>query len=169
VPRTSAPAEPLARAKALALRFLAQRARTEAQLRARLARAELGAQADEVVVWLRGLGYLDDTAYARSRARALLAPGKLGPRKVERRLLEAGLSPAEARAAVRQSLEEREGRSAAAAERELCRILAEQRARGPVEELDARARARLARFLAGRGFGGPAVAAVLGIYEDGEG
>jgi regulatory protein len=169
VPRQTAPPDPLARAKAFALRLLAVRTRTEAQIRARLARAELSRHAAEVVAWLRGLGYLDDDAYARAQARAMLAPGKLGPRKAERRLIEAGLSPAEARAAVRRALEGEEGRPFADAERELCRVLAERRAGGPLGELDDRSRARLARFLAGRGFGGSAVASVLGIFEDGEG
>ncbi len=152
----------------MALRLLAARARTEAQIRARLGREELSQHADEVVAWLRGLGYLDDVAYALAQARALLAPGKLGPVKVERRLVQAGVGAGDARKAVRQVLEGEEGRAPAAAERELCRTLAERRARRPLGELDERERARLARFLAGRGFGGAVVAAVLGIYTDGD-
>src|SRR5512142_1601520 len=101
-----APQPPLARAKEIALRQVALRARTEAQLRARLARDELEAQADEVIAWLKRLGYLDDAAYARARARALLAPGQDGPRKAERKLVQAGLAPAAARAAVRGALAE---------------------------------------------------------------
>src|SRR6266540_3045597 len=61
----------LARAKNVALRYLAARARSEAQVRDRLRRAELGLEADAAVAWLVGLGYLDDVAYARSRAIAL--------------------------------------------------------------------------------------------------
>lgn len=163
--RTEQP--PLARARSLALRLLAVRTRTEAQLRARLAREELSAHADEVLAWLRGLGYLDDAAYALAQARALLSPGKLGPLKVERRLVQAGLGIAEARKAVRQVLEGDAGRTASSTERELCHTLAERRARRPLADLDDRERARLARFLAGRGFGGAVVAAVLGIYADG--
>ena len=45
---------------------LAATGRTEAQVRARLARAELSSEADAVVTWLLGLGYLDDAAYARA-------------------------------------------------------------------------------------------------------
>ena len=82
---------PRERARALALRLPRLRARTEAELRARLARAELGDEADGVVAWLRGLGYLDDVALARARARSLTAPGKLGPRGAERRLAAAGV------------------------------------------------------------------------------
>ncbi len=170
------PEERIARAKAMALRLLAVRARTEAQLRARLAREELSGEADGVVAWLRRLGYLDDAAYARARAGALLQPGKLGPLLAERRLVQEGLAPAAARASVREALEGggkdggESGRAAGEAERDLCRTLAERRARGtPLADLDDRTRARLARFLAGRGFSGRVVAAVLGIYQDGEG
>src|SRR6266545_2327844 len=66
----------LARAKNVALRYLAARARSEAQVRDRLRRAELGLEADAAVAWLVGLGYLDDVAYARSRARALGGAGE---------------------------------------------------------------------------------------------
>jgi regulatory protein len=157
---------PLARARSMALRWLAARPRTEAQIRARLAREGLAEQADPVVVWLRGLGYLDDAAYALAQARSLLAPGKLGPLKVERRLLGAGIGSAEAAAAVRRALEGEEGRPPAEAERELCSTLAERRARRPLAEIDDRERAQVARFLTGRGFRGGVVAAVLGIYVD---
>ena len=143
------PLPPLARARAIALRALAVRARTEAQLRARLAREDLSDQADEVMVWLRGLGYLDDDAYALAHARGLLAPGKLGPLKVERRLVQAGLPAARARAVIRQVLGGEEGRAPAAAERELCRTLAERRARRPLGE-SRRPRASAAGALPGR-------------------
>jgi regulatory protein len=115
-----------------------------------------------VVAWLRDLRYLDDEAYARARARALLAPGKLGPRAAERRLVVAGVVPAAAHAAVAAALAE-EGAGGAVR----CRALAERRARGrTLAALDERARARLARFLLGRGFSGAAVARTLGGFED---
>ena len=161
-----------ARAREIALRMLAARPRTEAQVRARLAREELAGEADAVISWLRGLGYLDDAAYARARAASLLKPGRLGPQLAERRLAQEGIAPGAARAAVRQTLEggEGSGRGAGAAELDLCRTLAERRSRGtPLASLDGKGRARLARFLAGRGFDGRVVAAVLGIYVDGEG
>jgi len=155
------PGKALQRARAVALRFLAAAARTERQIRARLAKAELQAQADAVVTWLRDLRYLDDEAYARSRARALTAPGRLGPRAAERRLLAAGVPLTAARAAVAAALAEDGGEAAR------CRALAERRARGtPLGTLDDRARARLARFLLGRGFSGDAVARTLGGFED---
>lgn len=154
----------LARAKARALRWLAARARTEAEIRAKLARADLAAEADRVVAWLLELGYLDDAAYATARARALVAPGRLGPRLAERRLVAAGIDPARAHAAVASAVAE--GPAGGEGEAALCRALAERRAPTGLESLDERARARLARFLLGRGFSGPVVARVLGVYED---
>jgi len=157
----------LARAKNVALRYLAARARSEAQVRDRLRRAELGLEADAAVAWLVGLGYLDDVAYARSRARALVAAGRLGPRLAERRLLAAGIERGRAREAVAEALAAAAGGGAGEAEAILCRALAEKRAgRAGVAALDDRARRRLARFLLGRGFSPDAVAGTLGLRDD---
>ncbi len=158
-------ASPLDRAKNLALRYLAASARTEAQVRARLARAELAGEADAVVAWLLRLGYLDDAAYARARARALVAPGRLGPRLAERRLLVAGIDRARAREAIAVALADPE--LPGGGEAGLCRALAERRARRTdLDALDDRARARLARFLLGRGFAGSVVARVLRGWDE---
>jgi regulatory protein len=158
---------PLARAKAIALRQLASRMRTEAQLRARLAKDDLDAEADAAIAWLRNLGYVDDAAYAQARARGLVARGA-GPRLAERRLVTEGITAAAARDAVAQAVTGEGERDRRGAELELCRALAERRARGvPLPDLDARGRRRLARFLLGRGFAGGVVAQVLGIYVDG--
>ena len=167
------PAErtPLALAKEQALRLLAARPRTEAQIRERLARDGLAEVASEVVAWLLRLGYLDDDAYARTRARSLTAPGRLGPRLAERRLVTAGIDPARARQAVAEALRggEEESPGGEPAETRLARALALRRTGGgPLDDLDERARARLARFLLGRGFSGPAVARVLGVCLDAE-
>jgi regulatory protein len=153
----------LGRAKAIALRYLAGRARTAAQVRDRLEKAGEGERADEVVAWLEGLRYLDDGAFARMRARSLLAPGRLGPRLAARRLEAAGIPAAEARAAIASALADAGEEEAA-----LCRTLALKRTRGvDPASLDDRDRRRLARFLLGRGFAGPVVARVVGAYEDG--
>ena len=121
------------------------------------------------MTWLKGLGYLDDTALAKALAASALAPGKYGPRKAEQRLLAAGIPAQAAKEAVREALLGEEGRKPWVAEQDLCRTLAERRVSVPLGELDPKERGRLARFLAGRGFGGSAVAAVLGLYQDGEG
>ncbi|HEY7723707.1 MAG TPA: RecX family transcriptional regulator [Anaeromyxobacteraceae bacterium] len=154
---------PADRARALALRVLSFHSRTEHQLRRRLERAGLGAEAAEVLSWLRRLGYLDDAAWARDRARALLGPGRMGPRGAERRIASAGIPAAEARRAVAEALAEA-GRGGEAGELALCRALALRRTGGaePAGQ-DERARARLARWLLGRGFSGGVVGRVVGL------
>jgi regulatory protein len=146
---------PQSRARARALRLLAARPRTEAQMRERLERAGFGAEAEDVVAWLKGLRYLDDAAFARDRAAGLVAPGRLGPRLAEQRLVAAGIPREAARRAVREALGDDELAR--------CRVLAERRAPGT---LDDRGRARLSRFLLGRGFSGRAVSSVLGVNVD---
>jgi regulatory protein len=156
---------PLERAKALSLRALAARTRTEQQVRRRLERAGLEAQADEVTAWLRRLGYLDDAAWALAAAGSLLRPGRLGPGGAERRLVQSGIAPARAREAVARALAEaRPGEAGESAEVALCRALVLRRSPGArPADLDERARARLARFLLGRGFSGEAVERVVGL------
>ncbi len=161
-------ASPRERAREIALRYLAAAARTEAQVRARLARAELSAEADETVRWLVGLGYLDDAKWAQGKARDLVGPGRAGPRLAERRLVQAGIERERARAAVGAAVADVAGGGPAAGGDVLCRALAERRARtSDLSGLEPRARSRLARFLLGRGFSGPVVARVLGLWEDG--
>lgn len=167
MPRTKADDSPRERARALALRALAHRPRSEAELRARLARAELADEADDTVAWLTRLGYLDDGAFARARARGLLAGGRAGPRLAARRLRAAGIDEPLTREAIRAALEEATGVVGASAEVALCRAVAERRARGAeIGSLDEKARARLARWLLGRGFAGPVVARVVGTFDD---
>ncbi len=179
-------------ARALALRVLAFRARTEAQLRARLLRAGHGREADEVLAWLRRLGYLDDRAYAEARARELLRAGRLGPARAVQKLraegvesglarasvdlaLEAALSPAvEASGAEPPAGEAAErppsvagGREAS--ERALCReALAKKLGGAEVAALSPRERARAARFLLGRGFSAAVVSRALGGWGEEE-
>ncbi|HET8734139.1 MAG TPA: regulatory protein RecX [Anaeromyxobacteraceae bacterium] len=149
---------PQARARARALRLLAARPRTEAQIRERLARAGFEAEAAGVVAWLRDLRYLDDGAYARDRAASLVGGGRLGPRLAEQRLVAAGIPRDAARRAVREALGDDEVAR--------CRELAERRTRGDPRALDDKSRARLSRWLLGRGFSGRAVSSALGVYVD---
>jgi regulatory protein len=155
---------PLARAKAIALRYLASRARTTSQVRARLAKDGLEDHADAVVEWLRRLGYLDDAAFALAAARSLLTHGRAGPRLAARRLAAAGIAPAAAREVIAAAVQD--AAADGGGELSLCRALAERRAKRPVADLDDRGRRRLARFLLGRGFAGPVVARVLGLWDD---
>jgi regulatory protein len=154
----------LDRAKALVLRVLAFHARSEAQLRARLERAGFEAVAAEVLAWARRLGYLDDGAYARGRARALVASGRAGPRLVERKLAAAGIPRADARRAVAEALAERGGAAGegGGSEAALCREALARKLRGQdPDALDPKARARAVRFLLGRGFSPEVVSRVL--------
>lgn len=161
---------PEEQARALALRVLAFHARTEGQLRRRLESAGYAREQEAVVEWLRRLGYLDDRGWAAATARALLRPGRLGPRAVERRLLAAGIPAAQAREQVAAALAEAEGPGGGDPEVALCRALAERRTRGAApSELPVRDRARLARFLLSRGFGGEAVHRVVGLPGEGDG
>jgi regulatory protein len=144
---------------------LAFHARSETQLRQRLARAGHAACADEVIAWLKRLGYLDDAAYARGRARSLLGSGRAGPRLAERRLLAAGIPREDARSAVAAAL--KETGSGSGDELSLCRAAAERKLRGVrATSLDEKGRARLARHLLGRGFSPEAVSRVLRLDED---
>jgi regulatory protein len=145
-------------ARARALRLLAARPRTEAQIRDRLVEAGFADEVEGVVTWLKDLRYLDDAAFARDRAAGLVAPGRLGPRMAERRLVAAGIPREAARRAVEEAL--------GADEVARCRTLAERRARGSPAALDDRGKSRLSRFLLGRGFSGRAVSAALGVYVD---
>ncbi|MEI6226638.1 MAG: hypothetical protein WCS72_17985, partial [Deltaproteobacteria bacterium] len=52
-------------ARARALRLLAARPRTEAQIRERLVQAGFADEVEGVVAWLKDLRYLDDAAFAR--------------------------------------------------------------------------------------------------------
>ena len=130
-------------------------------MRDRLVRAGFAEVVEETIGWVRALGYVDDGAFARDRARVLLDGGRCGPRLVEQKLVAAGIPRPEAVRAVREAVGDDES--------ERCRTLALRRARGPLEALDDRSRARLSRYLLGRGFSGKAVSRALGVYvDDGE-
>ena len=151
---------PQSRARARALRLLAARPRTEAQIRERLARAGFAEEADGVVAWLRDLRYLDDAAYARDRASVARRPGPARPapgRAAARR----GGDPAGTRPAGPS------GRPWATTRRPGAGPRRAARPAGPSgASLDDREKARLSRFLLGRGFSGRAVSSALGVYVD---
>lgn len=162
------PAEtPETRARAVALRALAARALSEAQLRERLEKAGFSSEAAAVVSWLRNLKYLDDSAYARTRAEELLSLGRLGPRLAAQRIEAQGIPQPVALLAVEEVLLALGGRGEG--ELTLCRALAQKKIGEDLASLDPRRRTRLARFLCGRGFTEESVAAVLGgrLLDDG--
>jgi regulatory protein len=123
-----------------ALRLLAARPRSRAKLEARL--TEAGHAAPEIeaaIARATELGYLDDRAFARNQAEALLA--RFSPRVVELKLVGLGLPEQLARESVA---------ALQADEPALARSILERRfGQGPFE---GKAAARAARFLLGRGF-----------------
>jgi regulatory protein len=115
-----------------------------------------------VIAWLKGLGYLDDAAYAGSRARALIGSARAGPRLAERRLVAAGIPREDARRAVSAAVSDGDGDELA-----LCRAAAARKLRGAsADSLDDKGRARLARHLLGRGFSAEVVSRVVRTIED---
>jgi regulatory protein len=133
-------------AQQAAVRLLAARPRTSAQLAQRLAERFAPAQVEAAVERMKALGYLDDAGLARARSLALLGSGGQAPRSVARRLIAWGIPAAMAATAV------------AEAQRELgyepiqyARAFLERQGIRP-DALDARAKARVARRLLGRGF-----------------
>lgn len=95
------------RAKDRALRLLALRARSRAELQKKLAEREFSKSAiDRVLENLGELGYLDDEAFAVNRARHLAMNRLYGNRKIEEQLREKGIDREAAQAAIREVREE---------------------------------------------------------------
>lgn len=135
------------RAEGKAFRLLTLRAHSEKELRAKLREGGFSAPVvEQVVRRCRELGYLNDEAFARQRARVLAVSRLAGDRRIaldlRERGIDAGLS-ARVIAEVRGELDEEE-----AAER-----LLRKKIRGrPVAALNEREKAGLARNLMGKGF-----------------
>lgn len=136
-----------ARGEAKAFRLLTLRAHSEQELRAKLHAGGLAdAVVERVVGRCRELGYLNDEAFARQRAR-MLAIGRLaGDRRIALDLRERGIDAelsAQVIAEVRGEL----------GEEEAAKRLLRRKIRGrPVAELTDREKARVARGLMGKGF-----------------
>ena len=137
----------LAKAEKKAYRLLALRAHSEKELRAKLRAGGFATTVvEEVVRRCRELGYLNDEAFARQRARVLAVSRLAGDRRIaldlRERGIEAGLS-ARVIAEVRVEL----------GEEEAAKRLLRKKTRGrPVAALTEREKARLARGLMGKGF-----------------
>lgn len=79
-------------AKSRAMHYLGYRARSEHEVRQRLARSGFDEPVvEEAVARLRELGYLDDAEYARSYARSRFERGGYGPRRVRSDLMRRGV------------------------------------------------------------------------------
>ena len=143
-------------AREAALRLLAVRPRSAAELARRLRMKgyapEIG---EEVIGRLRELGMIDDAAFAGTLVRDRVRLRPQGARRLASELRQKGVDDETARAAIRQTME---GESTS--ERELARRAAEKW-HPRADEEPARARRRLHGFLARRGFDGETIRDVV--------
>lgn len=143
-------------AREAALRLLAVRPRSAAELVRRLRMKGYGEDVTEGVIdRLRETGMIDDAAFAGMLTRDRVRLRPQGSRRLANELRQKGVDEATARAAIRETLEGEE-----TDERELARRAAAKWKPRAGEELD-RARRRLHGFLARRGFDGETIREVL--------
>lgn len=142
-----------------ALKLLAFRPRSVAELRQRLMRAGMAAEdVDHVVARLRAVGLLDDTAFAQSWAESRANARPRSRRVVAWELRQKGVSEAEIEAALR-AMPDDETLALRLAHARLPRL----RALTPLER-----RRRLSQWLARRGFDYSTIENVLATVEFGE-
>ncbi len=148
------------RARDRALRLLAMRGRSRAELRKKLAERDFTKSVvDRVLENLGELGYLDDEAFAVNRARHLAVNRLYGDRKIEEQLREKGISREAAREAIREVREEfpeKEG---------IARSAAKKYPGRSIDGLDKKERLSLARTLQGKGYHLGLILDYLGKYE----
>ncbi len=153
---------PSGRALQKALRFLSLRGRSTSELRAKL--REKGfpdSDIARVTARLADLGYLDDAAFARDRARNLAVNRFYGNRRIEQDLMEKGVPEGFIRQAIT-------GARLEMPEREALDILVGKKLRGrKIRELDRREKQRLAQSMIGKGFPAGMIFEVLGNKEEG--
>jgi regulatory protein len=143
-------------AREAALRLLAVRPRSAAELARRLRMKGYGPEiGEEVIGRLRELGMIDDAAFAGTLVRDRVRLRPQGARRLASELRQKGVDEETARAAIRETME---GESTD--ERELARRAAEKWRARPGEE-PARARRRLHGYLARRGFDGEVIREIL--------
>lgn len=137
-----------------AVKYLAYRARSEAELGTRLARAGFTPEAiAPALAKLRAQRFLDDEAFARSFARARIEDRGYGPLLLERELRQKGLAPA----LVGRILDEAFGKHQG---KERARALLEKRFRG--KDLgDRKTLYRAISFLRRRGYRDSVIAEIV--------
>jgi regulatory protein len=149
------------RARETALRMLAVRQRTAAELRQRLARKDYPADiAERCVTDLIERGLVDDGEFAASFARDRVRLRPKGKRRIVQELRARGVSAGDAESAVDDALES-EGTS----EVELARRAATKWSPRSGED-PRRARARLYAYLGRRGFSGEAIRAAVAARDE---
>ena len=142
-----------------AVRLLAQRSRTAAELDRALERAGIEAGAREsTLARLRELGYISDREVARARAQTRIGRGD-APRLLVKKLEAQGIETSEARQAAAEAAQ-------GAGEEELALRALQRRLRGR-EPADMRERQRLLRWLSANGHRPSAAAKALGIEWEG--
>jgi regulatory protein len=120
----------LQRAFDLAYRQVARADRTVSQVRRHLAAKDVEPEAiGEVVQVLREQGYLDDARYARRFSEDRRSLDGWGPRRIEQRLLAAGVDPEIVAVAVQRSPEAELDAAVALLRRRLCAPPADNRER----------------------------------------
>lgn len=139
-----------------AMAMLAARARSSRDLRKKLIdKGEEAPLVDRAIARLLELGYLDDRAYAASKARSSVARGR-SPRRAAMELAHKGVDRETASAVVAEALDER-GEDAVA----VCERAARKKVRSLAKEEPADRRRKLWGFLARQGFSGDVVRKVL--------
>jgi len=150
------------RARERALRLLALRARSRAELQKKLAERDFSKSAiDRVLENLGELGYLDDEAFAVNRARHLAMNRLYGNRKIEEQLREKGIDREAAQAAIREVREEfpeMEG---------IARSAVKKLQGRSIDGLNKKERLALARALQAKGYHLGLILDYLGKYEEG--
>jgi regulatory protein len=138
-----------------ALRLLARRELSEAQLRQRLARRGHNPESiDTVIARLKADRSIDDTRVAEVIARSETGLRKRGPHRVRRRIETAGISAATAREVVDAAFRDIDYDT-------LMKAALEKRLRGRTTIEDDREFQRLYRFMIGQGFDSDRVMALL--------
>ncbi|MDI9571171.1 MAG: regulatory protein RecX [Pseudomonadota bacterium] len=138
--------ERLARAREVGWRLLARRDHGEAELARKLAKRGFPAEVVAVTIdYFRGLGYLDDRAFAAGQVRRLAIGRGYGDRRLHAFLRERGMPESlagEAIAAIRREWTEA---------RAVASLIARKTQRRPIKG-DPQEKQRLFRYLLGRGF-----------------
>ena len=153
------------RAREMAVRLLAVRPRTTAELRSRLRRKGVVAdQVGRVIDDLTAAGYLDNPAFARAWVTGRIVSRLFGLRRLRWELREKGLPPP----VIEQAIREAFGEESSAAVEERCARAVLERRLPAYRRLTSEARIRrLAGLLARRGFASSTIARVLRMTRKG--
>lgn len=143
-----------------ALKFLGHSPRSEAEVRAKLARLDFSKTAiDATLARLRSLGYVNDENFARDWSRSRAEGRGYGPLRVERELRAKGIEGSLVRRIIEETFCRGQGR-------ETARKLLEKRFGGK-DMGDEKVLRRAVAYLQRRGYRGSVIAEVLRVpFED---